>query len=184
MESSIYLLPGRGGRLNQGLGEALAGRGWQVYGRELQGEFQRLGFGEQLETIAEDLRTRFWNEDARVLANSFGAYLFLHAQTLLPPFPGRVLLLSPIVDEASHEERMLHFIPPRAGQLQELIGQGAYPAPARCEIHVGEHDWQSVPANVQAISQPLCWRVSIVPDASHQLPKAYVGALLDDWLAG
>ena len=183
MTPSIYLLPGRGGRLDKGLGEALTGRGWQVHGRELQGEFQRLRFDHQVETIAKDLRTHFWHGDARVVANSFGAYLFLHAQTLLPPFPGRVLLLSPIVGEASQEERMLYFVPPRAGQLQELIGQGAYPAPVRCEIHVGEHDWQSVPANVQAIGQALGWRVSIVPGASHQLPKAYVGAVLDEWLA-
>lgn len=182
MEPSIYLLPGRGGRLDQGLGEELAKRGWQVYGRELQGKFQRLRFDHQVETIAQDLRTHFWREDARVVANSFGAYLFLHAQASLPPFPGQVLLLAPIVGEASHEESMLHFIPPRAGQLQELIGQGAYPAPVRCEIHVGEHDWQSVPANVQEIGRALSWRVSIVPEASHQLPKAYVGAVLDNWL--
>lgn len=183
MEQSIYLLPGRGGRLDQGLGEELAKRDWQVYGRELRGDFQRLGFGEQIETIAEDLQTHFWHENARVVANSFGAYLFLHAQTLLPPFPGRALLLAPIVGEASHEESMLHFIPPRAGRLQELVGQGAYPAPVRCEIHVGEHDWQSVPANVQEIGRPMGWRVCIVPDAGHQLPKAYMGVVLDNWLA-
>ena len=182
MEQSIYLLPGRGGRLDQGLGEALAGRGWLVYGRELHGEFQRLRFDHQVETIAEDLRAHFWHENARVVANSFGAYLFLHAQASLPPFPGQVLLLAPIVGEASHEERMLHFVPPRAGQLQELIGQGAYPASVRCEVHVGEHDWQSVPANVQAIGRPLGWQVSIVPVAGHQLPKAYVGSVLDNWL--
>ena len=183
MNKSIYLLPGRGGRLNQGLGEALTGRGWQVYGRELQGEFQRLRFDHQVETIAQDLRTQFWREDARVVANSFGAYLFLHAQALLPPFPGQVLLLAPIVGEASQEERMLYFVPPRAGQLQELIGQGAYPAPVRCEIHVGEYDWQSVPANVQEIGRPMGWRVCIVPEVGHLLQKAYMGVVLDDWLA-
>lgn len=59
MEQSIYLLPGRGGRLDQGLGEALTGRGWQLYGRELRGEFQRLRFDHQVETIAQDLRTHF-----------------------------------------------------------------------------------------------------------------------------
>lgn len=184
MEQSIYLLPGRGGRLDKGLGEALTGRGWKVYGRELEGEFQRLRFDHQAETIAGDLRTHFWHENARVVANSFGAYLFLHAQALLPPFPGRVLLLSPIVGEVSQAERMLYFVPPRVGQLQELIGQGAYPTPVRCEIHVGEYDWQSVPANVQEIGRPLGWQVSIVPEAGHQLPKAYVGAVLNEWFGG
>lgn len=171
MAQSIYLLTGRGGRLNKGLGEELATRDWHVFGRELHGEFQRLRFDHQVETIAEDLLAHFWHEDARVVANSFGAYLFLHAQALLPPFPGQVLLLAPIVGEASQEERMLYFVPPRAGQLQELIGQGTYPAPVRCEIHVGEHDWQSVPANVQAIGRALSWRVSIVPEVGPSYPR-------------
>jgi hypothetical protein len=47
--------------------------------------------------VAQDLRAHFWDESARVIANSFGAYLFLYAQARLPAFPGRVLLLSPIV---------------------------------------------------------------------------------------
>lgn len=32
-----------------------------------------------------------------------------------------------------------------------------YRTPARCETHVGEHDWQSVPVNVSAIGQALRW---------------------------
>ena len=33
------------------------------------------------------------------MSNSFGVYLFLNTQSLIPAFPGKVLLLSPIVAE-------------------------------------------------------------------------------------
>ena len=58
---------------------------------------RHLTFTDQVDTVKEDLVSHFWTEDSRVVANSFGAYLFLHAQASLEPYPGRVLLLSPIV---------------------------------------------------------------------------------------
>lgn len=179
---TVYLLPGRGGLLDKGLGAELQRRGYKVLGRELRGEFQKLSFADQLDLVAKDLRENFWHEDAKVIANSFGAYLFLHAQILLQPFVGRALLLSPIVGEASNEEHMMFFVPPRAGRIQELIEIGSYPTPTRCEIHVGELDWQSVPDNVSEIGQRLALKVSIVPDAGHRLPADYVSSVLDAWL--
>lgn len=89
------------GRLAAGLGEELMQRGWGVAGRETVGDFRALRFGEQVVAVADDLEDHFWREDARVVAVSFGAYLFLHAQAQLPAFPGRALLLSPIVGEAT-----------------------------------------------------------------------------------
>jgi hypothetical protein len=99
MIMQLYYLPGRGGRLETGLGEALTALGLAVSGRETVGDFARLSFQEQIELVAQDLKTDFWHEDSRVIANSYGAYLFLHAQTLLPAYVGKVLLLSPIVGE-------------------------------------------------------------------------------------
>ena len=97
----LYYLPGRGGRLETGLGEALTARGLAVSGRETVGEFARMSFQEQIELVAQDLKTNFWHEDSRVIANPFGTHIFLHAQTLLPAYVGKVLLLSLIVGEFS-----------------------------------------------------------------------------------
>ena len=80
----LYYLPGRGGHLATGLGEALAARGLAVSGRETVGDFACLSFQEQIELVAQDLKTNFWHEDSRVIANSYGAYLFLHAQPMPP----------------------------------------------------------------------------------------------------
>ncbi len=182
MDKTIYLLPGRGGRLNEGLGAELLGRGYQVVGRELHGEFQRLPFATQVDAVANDLQSRFWHEDARVIANSFGAYLFLQAQAQMHSFPGKVLLLSPIVGEAAFEEKMMFFVPPRAKFLKELIFSGRYPTPANCEIHVGEMDWQSNPPNVEAIGATLSIPVVVVPGAGHRLERDYVSTVLASWL--
>jgi len=182
MTSSIYYLPGHGGQISTGLGEGLLSRGFDVSGRETTGEFRKLSFTEQMEIIAEDLKTTYWHEDAHVVANSFGAYLFLNAQRILPPYIGRVLLLSPIIGEFFSEEIRMGFIPPQAGKLMELAKSGTYPIPKDCEIHVGDQDWQSDPESVKRWAGMLKIPITIVPDAGHMLGKDYVSSILDRWL--
>ncbi len=171
-----------GGRLATGLGQALLDKGLDVTGRELTGEFRQLGFQEQVDAVASDLQGSFWNPEARVIANSFGAYLFLHAQAQLQPYPGKVLLLSPIVGEFANQDTEMNFIPPRSEQLLELAKTGSYPAPLNCEIHVGSEDWQSNPSNVEMFGSLTGLKVTVVPEAGHMLPKEYVNNLLAQWL--
>ena len=116
-----------------------------VTGRETTGEFRDLKFQSQIDAIAEDLRANFWYEDSKVIANSFGAYLFLHAQAQLEPYIGKVMLLSPIVGEFENEGIGRRFIPPRANRLFELARSGSYPTPKHCAIHVGSEDGQRRP---------------------------------------
>ena len=182
MIKSIYYLPGHGGRLDTGLGEALLSRGYNVSGRETFGEFKDIPFSQQIAIVAEDLTAHFWDEGARVIANSFGAYLFLNAQTLLSPYVGKVLLLSPIVGEFSNEGSGMGFIPPHSGRLAQFAEAGTYPVPLHCEIHVGEHDWQSNPANVTKLAGLLGLNATVVPGGGHMLDKRYVAAVLDTWL--
>lgn len=178
----VYYLPGAGGQLATGLGQGLMDRGFNVTGRETRGEFRSLPFDEQVQTIKQDLQAHFWHEQAQVVCNSFGAYLFLHAQAAMAAFPGRVLLLSPIVGEFTNEQARTSFSPPRPERLKELAQAGKFTAPVHCEIHVGADDWQSIPANVQAFGRLAGIPVTVVPKGGHDLGKAYVGALLDRWL--
>jgi hypothetical protein len=178
----IYYLPGHGGQLATGLGQGLMDRGFDVTGRETRGDFRALPFDEQVQTIMGELQDHFWHAQAQVVCNSFGSYLFLHAQAQMPSFPGRVLLLSPIVGEFTSEETRTTFSPPRPSRLKELAEAGQFNTPARCEIHVGEEDWQSIPANVQAFGQLTGIPVTVVPKGGHNLGKDYVGPLLDRWL--
>lgn len=182
MKQLIYLLPGHGGRIANGLGQALVARGFDVVGRETVGEFKKLDFDVQVETVAQDLQASFWRDDAHVIANSYGAYLLLHALSSLDSFPGKILLLSPIVGEFASETIRMGFIPPYADRLHTLASQGKYPLPNHCEIHVGSEDWQSIPDNVTAFASLVNARVTVVEGAGHTLPKNYVSVLLDHWL--
>lgn len=179
---TIYYLPGHGGQLATGLGAALIKRGYDVAGRETRGDFRSLPFSDQLELIRSDLRNHFWDEKAQVVCNSFGAYLFLHAQSEMEPFIGRVLLLAPIVGEFTSEQTRTSFSPPRPTKLKELAESGQFNTPVTCEIHVGEEDWQSIPANVLAFGDLTGIAVTVVPKGGHDLGKEYVGPLLDRWL--
>lgn len=97
MEKTIYFLPGHGGRIANGLGQAIRDRGYSVAGRETVGDFKKIDFSDQVGTIASDIASNFSDVDARIVANSYGAYLLLHALAEMKPFAGKVMLLSPIV---------------------------------------------------------------------------------------
>jgi hypothetical protein len=181
--AALYYLPGRGGRLNAGLGLELQTRGYPVAGRERTGQFQRLRFSEQVEVIADDLRTQFWHAEAQVVAHSFGAYLFLHAQASMPPFPGKVLLLSPVIGGSVAPGNGPRFYPPFAERLLDLARAGQLRVPARCEIHVGAVDWQCSPEGLRSFGELMGIPVSVVPEAGHRLDETYVRGVLDGWLA-
>ena len=157
-------------------------RGFDVAGRETRGDFRSLPFDEQIATVGQDLKDHFWHADARVICNSYGAYLFLHAQAQLQSFPGRVLLLSPIVGEFTNSEARTSFSPPRPTRLMDLAEAGHLTVPRQCEMHVGEDDWQSIPANVQALGRIAGIPVFLVVGGGHDLGKDYVGDLLSRWL--
>ena len=181
-DKRIYYLPGHGKLIGAGLGGELIARGYELSGRETVGPFRTLSFSEQVQLIADDLCSKFWRESDHVVANSFGAYLFLHAQLTMKPYAGRVLLLSPIVGEFSSDELGMGFSPPFPTKLREFAKAGEFPAPKQCEIHVGEQDWQSVPSNVVALGECINVPVTVVPNAGHTLGSAYVKSVLDRWL--
>lgn len=180
--SEIYYLPGIGGRLNAGLGEELLRRGFALSGRETVGAFKKLRFGEQVDAVKQDLVQRFWKSEARVIANSFGGYLFLHAQLGLKPFPGRVLLLSPVIGSTAQSQTGIRFYPPRSDVLKETAQAGGFPKPHNIEVHVGGEDWQAGPQALKEFCKAVEIKVYVVPGLGHMLGPDYVGPLLDVWL--
>lgn len=143
MTTTVYYLTGMGGRLHTGLGQALASRGLNVMGRELVGEFRSIDFQDQIDTVASDLQQHCWSPNGRVIANSFGAYLFLHAQLQLPPYVGRVVLLSPIVGAFSSDATRTNFIPPRSRNLPS--GLSGQQSPSHC---IARFTWVSTTGRV------------------------------------
>lgn len=182
MKKEVYYLPGRGGELDAGLGMAIAERGYAVIGREVTGDLSRFDFQQQVEIIAADLREHFWSDESQVIAVSYGAYLLMHALSGLPKFPGRVLLLSPILGGATDGASWSSFTPPRAERLMKLVYSGKFLRPTELEIHVGDSDWQSNPLRVSQIEEQLNVECFYVVDTGHTLGTHYVSRVLDHWL--
>lgn len=178
----IYLLPGRGRALHEGLGLALTQRGFDVKGRAYLGSFSQLTFTEQIALIQSDLESEFWTPDAKIIAVSYGAYLYLNAQIYMRPFVGKVLLLSPVVGEVVNLTLGRYFIPPSADKIKQATATSQFPLPASLEIHVGEEDWQSPLEQVKDLSAKWGTKLNIVNSAGHTLPKDYVSSVLDKFL--
>lgn len=178
---SIYYLTGRGGKLNEGLGEGLLMRGYSVSGREVSHELMGLTFQEQLDLISDDL-AQFWTPESKVIAVSYGAYLLLHALIKLDPCPTNTLLISPILGGVQDNETMKFYRPPRADELMNKARTGAFPKPEQLLIHVGEHDWQSIPKRSLEFTNAVGGKCIVVPNKGHNLGKDYVSNLLDSWL--
>lgn len=184
MNNVLYYLPGRGGEITTGLGQGMLDRGFSVTGRATRGAFLKLTFQQQLDAICTDLQDDFWSADAKLVAVSYGCYLFLHSQLCMPAFPGRVLLLSPVLGRAFASSVGVGFIPPRSDRLGQAALRREFPAFNKAEIHVGSEDWQSNPDAVSSFGEHASIPVTVVEGKGHMLGVDYVGPLLDRWLAG
>jgi hypothetical protein len=182
MKDTAYYLPGMGGRLNTGLGRGIHDRGYKVVGRETRGDFQKYSFQDKIDLVANDLEQHFWYEEAKVIVNSFGAYLFLHAQLQIKPYPGNVLILSPIIGGSNDDKTMMRFYPPRADVLVQAVKDGVFPCPLFAQIHVGSEDWQSGPEGVVSFGDATGMQVNLVENQGHMLSIDYVGGLLNSHL--
>jgi len=79
LRKKVYLLPGRGGRVDGFMGKILSDLGYEVVGHNIDKHFQTTKFSQQVAVIKDDLEALFFDHNAKVVANSYGAYLFLHA---------------------------------------------------------------------------------------------------------
>ncbi|MFZ9958461.1 MAG: alpha/beta fold hydrolase [Burkholderiaceae bacterium] len=183
MTNPIYYLPGANGQLHSGLGQALVERGFAPQGRATVGAFKRLSFDEQVSIVADDLQQPlWWAETARIITNSYGSYLFLHAQLLMPAHPASILMLSPILGAFENGATGQAFVPPYADRLFATAQRGTFPTPPRLIIHTGSEDWQSPPASAVAFGELTGAAVHVAHGRGHMLGKDYVGPLLDGWL--
>jgi hypothetical protein len=87
-----------------------------------------------------------------------------------------------MVGDFASEKTGTTFSPPRPTWLRELAEAGEFDVSQNCEIHIGEHDWQSIPKNVQHLGLSTGIQVNVVPNRSHELGKDQVGSILKRWV--
>lgn len=170
--SSIYYLPGRNGRVAEGLGTFLQGQCDQLSGREVSGDLKMLVFEDQLEAIRQDLLDSHWHDDGRLVANSYGAYLLLHTLVDMEHYPGNIVLLSPILGAVQTPK--LFFRPPRAKRLLQSFEEGTFPKPKTLKCIVGEFDWQSESGRCVGLCDAVNGRLSVVLNGHHNLDSEIV----------
>ena len=174
--SSIYYLPGRNGRLTEGLGAFLQEQCDQLGGREVSGDLKGHKFEDQLEIIRQDLIDSHWHEEGRLVANSYGAYLLLHTLIELEPYPGNIFLLSPILGAVQTKE--FYFRPPRAKRLLQPFEEKTFPVPRKLSCIVGELDWQSVPERCERLSETVNATLKIAPGQKHRVEPASIQTMM------
>ena len=174
----LYFLPGRGSSLNGRLGIELQGRGFELYGRVLEGDFAKLSFPEQVDNVASDLRG-LESRNVPVIANSWGAYWALHAILLNERSYSKTLLISPILGAVRGEGRM--FKPPLSKVMERAIDDSLFPE-VDLTILVGSDDWQSPHDRSRTLCSETGGRLVVADGKGHDLGREVVIELLDEWL--
>lgn len=184
---TIYYVPGRGGRLDQGLGVELSARGFDLIGREISrhgsrektNPFASLHFVQQIEVIQHDLKSHAWKEDALVIGNSFGAYLISHAILQLGEYPGKCLFTSPVLGTV--RTNGFYFRPPKAHALRDAIESESFPK-IYLDVLVGQDDEHYLSEVTEKLGNLTVGKILVVANEGHRLQHETVKAKLNEWL--
>lgn len=183
MNDKVYLIPGRNEKLSGFFGDTVSHMGFDVYGREILPPFSQLQFGEQLAIIKNDLKSLFWYAGAKLIGYSYGGYLLLHSLAELEPFPGKILLLSPVLGAAMSKDKKYSSFPPRFKKLSQLAENGGFPPPCYLELHTGAEDDGCDPDLANRICSKIeNSNIKIVMNQAHRLDPAYVADVLSRYL--
>jgi hypothetical protein len=102
----IYYLPGRGESVFDHVGKAIQKLGFKVFGRDLMPDFINYNISQQVEIIKKDVKQYISEKGSALIARSYGAFLLLQSLSEMPPFPGKILLFSPVLGPEKNIERL------------------------------------------------------------------------------
>jgi len=183
MKKHVYLLPGREETFADNLAKSIESLGLTLCGREIVRDFARLRFAEQLALIKSDLQTAFWKPDAKIVARSYGAYLLLNTLAEMNPFPGRILLLSPVLGVAVANDGFYVSRPPRAERFVKLVENRDFPSPRYLEIHTGAEDKGCEPLLAERFASLVRnTKLTVVAGAGHELREDCLQRVLREFL--
>ena len=176
----LRYITGRGGSVTQGL---------SLYLSTLVDDYQALANDADLHTQSVDEQVnvvaKFCEPATHLIANSYGAYLWLLSRINPTPSDTRVLLLSPVMGRAMDPQQMLSSRPPRLRGLESAITDGRLVLPQKVRVVTGRDD--DVCTYQTAIAQ--CRKIgiedlSIIEDEGHNMSHALVSKVVTDFLTG
>lgn len=176
----LRYITGRGGSATQGLSSYLSTLADDYQGLANDSVLHRLSVDEQIGVVAE-----FSEAATHLIANSYGAYLWLLSRIDAAPTDTRVLLLSPLLGRAVDPEKMLSSRPPRLRGLENAITEGRITLPQQVRVVTGRDD--DVCTYRTAVAQ--CSKLgiedlSIIEGERHNISHALVSKTVADFLTG
>jgi len=177
MQKSICYITGRGGSIRSGLGEYLALKTDKLYGLDLSHEFLTREFTQQVAEVALALR-KARVLSSPVIANSYGAYLVLHALLSRKIEISNLVLISPILGSCYSGNRF--FKPPFSQHLNTLMSETASNLPRRTTIIWGAED-ESIDQNGIKKLTSQCNDIHLIEidKQEHHIDKQILAETLD-----
>jgi hypothetical protein len=150
--TKLRYITGRGGSATQGLSLYLSTLVEDYQALANNSELHKLSIDEQINVIRG-----FCEPATHIIANSYGAYLWLLSRIDVAPSSARVLLLSPVMGRSVDPEKMILSRPPRLGGLETAISDGRFCVPTSISVYTGQDD----PICDYQTAQKQCARLGI-----------------------
>jgi len=177
---SILYITGRNGHFQRGLGEYLSSLTDNLSGISLDPVFLRQSFNEQVARIQTAIES---SAEHKIVANSYGGYLLMHALIGHVEVKHDILLLSPVLGKAISLESMSFSRPPGANRLLEALEQGRVAKPRHMEIHTGEVDHSCCPVLAAKFAEGIpADRFELIPGQGHMIDRPIVKGIIDDFI--
>jgi len=138
-EPRLIYISGRGGDANKGLGAYLKKLDPNRIGLSVNESFLQLSFYGQV-SVVRQLLDEFDGENTKVIANSYGAYLLLHALIDAPSYQFRGLLLSPAIGGVLNSNSLAYARQPSTNRFDEALIDRAFTKPRYLALYIGDLD--------------------------------------------
>jgi len=138
-DQRVIYITGRGGDANKGLGAYLKTLDANRIGLSVNSQFLQLDFQNQVNVVSK-LIGEFDSSHTRIIANSYGAYLCLHALIDAPSYLSHFLLLSPAIGAALNKQSLAYSRMPGCQRYDRTLTEKRLTKPGSLAIHIGDKD--------------------------------------------
>lgn len=178
-ESRLIYISGRGGDANKGLGAYLKQLDPNRIGLSVNDTFLKLDFRQQVHVVSQ-LIEEFDGANTRVIANSYGTYLLLHALIDAPQYQFKGMLLSPAIGGVMNSNTLSYARQPSTSRFDEAIIDMAFTKPHYLSLYIGDQDVGYDATRFQELHDSVGFdQISVISGQGHMLDREVVKVLLD-----